>query len=239
MNPPDTPSLRVMAMGWHDLLFAHWRVPVAVLRPHIPDTLAIDTFEGHAWIGVVPFRMSGVRPRILPALPPFSAFPELNVRTYVSARGRPGVWFFSLDAASRLAVRIARATFHLPYFDASMTCRSSSGDAIEYTSERTHRNAPPARFRGVYRPVGDVFQSRPGSLEHWLTERYCLYAADAAGRVHRGDVQHPPWTLQRAEARLDLCDMTRLIGWQPAGPPEHLLFSKDLRVTASWPVRIG
>jgi len=238
MNSQDTSPPRVLAMGWHDLLLAHWRVPVEVLRAHIPPDLTIDTFEGHAWIGLVPFRMSGVRPRMLPALPTFSAFPELNLRTYVSTRGRPGGWCFSVDAASWLAVRAARATFHLPYFDARMTCRSEGDEAIEYTSERTHRNAPPARFVGGYRPVGAVFQSRPGTLEYWLTERYCLYAADPAGRVYRGDVQHRPWSLRKAEARFDVCDMTRLIGWHPAGAPEHLLFSRDLWVTASWPVRI-
>src|SRR5262249_36943564 len=112
-----------VAMSWHDLLFLHWPVPVDSLRPHIPAALAIDTFEGSAWLGVVPFRMSGVRPRYMPKAPWVSAFPELNVRTYVSIGGKPGVWFFSLDAANPIAVWLARATFHLPYMHARMASR--------------------------------------------------------------------------------------------------------------------
>ncbi len=131
----------VMAQTWHDLLFAHWPVPIATLRPHIPTCLAIDTFEGQAWLAVVPFRMSGVRLRGTPA-PWLSAFPELNVRTYVAADGKPGVWFFSLDAGNPLAVAIARAWFHLPYFRARMSCEERN-DWIEYKSERTHRHHPP------------------------------------------------------------------------------------------------
>src|SRR5690349_6710130 len=110
----------IMAQNWHELLFAHWRVPVEAVRPLVPQGLEIDLFAGDAWLSVVPFRMSGVRLRGTPALPWLSSFPELNVRTYVCAEGRPGVWFFSLDAASRLAVGVARAWFHLPYFNARM-----------------------------------------------------------------------------------------------------------------------
>ena len=176
----------VLAMGWHDLLFAHWRVPTEVLRPRIPAALEIDDFEGDAWVGVVPFRMSGVRPRFVPSMPGLSWFPELNLRTYVRHEGRAGVWFFSLDAASRVAVRLARATFHLPYFDARMSCTPLDGGGVEYESVRIHRDAPAAVFKGSYRPKGPAFASRPGSLAHWLTERYCLYSADAAGRGYRG-----------------------------------------------------
>lgn len=225
----------VLAMGWHDLLFAHWRVPREVLRPLIPPPLEIDTFAGEAWLGVVPFRMSGVRPRCTPPLPPLSAFPELNVRTYVTHGGRPGVWFFSLDAASWLAVRVARATFHLPYFDAQMECRRGPDGVIEYRSERTHRGVAGARLVARYRPVGPVFRSKPGTLEHWLTERYWLYSANRSGRVYRGEVRHAPWPLQRAEAELQGCDMTRLLGWSPpAGTAAHLLFARGVTVTACW-----
>jgi len=229
----------VLAMGWHDLLFAHWRVPVGVLRPWIPAPLSMDTFHGEAWIGVVPFRMSGVRPRWTPPFRPVSAFPELNVRTYVTHQGRPGVWFFSLDAASRIAVRLARATFHLPYFDARMECLDEQDGGIRYASARVHRGAPAATFAATYRPIGPVFASRIGSLEHWLTERYCLYAADARGRVYRGDVRHVPWPLQHAEATIRECDMTRCLGWQPNDEPPHLLFARNLAVTACWPVDVS
>lgn len=226
----------ILSMGWLDLLFAHWPVPCEVLRPLIPASLGIDVFDGHAWLGIVPFRMSAVRLRCMPALPSVSAFPELNVRTYVTLGGRPGVWFFSLDAASRLAVRVARATFHLPYFDARMEWRPCQDGGIEYRSERTHRGVVGARLVVRYRPVGPVFRSEPGSLEHWLTERYCLYSTDGAGRVYRGDVQHDPWPLQRAEAEIQQCDMTRLLGWSPsAATSAHLLFSRGVTVTARWP----
>ncbi len=120
-----------MRMSWHDLLFAHAPVPVAALRAVVPAGLELDTFDGVAWLGVVPFRMTRVGPRVLPPLPGLHAFPELNVRTYVTRDGRPGVWFFSLDAANRLAVWTARRFFHLPYFHAAMTCRAD-GDGIEH-----------------------------------------------------------------------------------------------------------
>src|SRR5271168_3900251 len=172
----------VMAQSWHDLLFAHWpidptlmRAPMrALTRPHIPAALQVDTFDGQAWIAVVPFRMSGVRLRATPPLPWLSAFPELNVRTYVVADRKPGVWFFSLDAQNPAAVAIARAWFHLPYFRARMQCAARDG-SIHYSSERTHHGASPAALRVNYRPAGEIFEAKPGSLEHFLTERYCLY----------------------------------------------------------------
>ncbi len=226
----------ILSMGWLDLLFAHWPVPCEVLRPLIPASLGIDVFDGHAWLGIVPFRMSAVRPRWMPALPSISAFPELNVRTYVTLGGRPGVWFFSLDAASWLAVRVARATFHLPYFDARMTCRPLAEDGVEYTSQRTHSGIVGARMEASYRPIGPVFQSEPGSLEHWMTERYSLYSADGRNRVFRGDVMHEPWPLQRAEASFGHCDMTRILEWEPARHlPPHLLFARRVEVKAAWP----
>jgi len=241
MTAPERPGRPwILAMGWQDLLFAHWRVPPEVLSRWIPDPLRLDTFEGEAWLGVVPFRMCGVRPRFAPPLPPVSAFPELNLRTYVTHGGHPGVWFFSLDAASRVAVRMARATFHLPYFDARMTCRPLAGDGIEYTSQRTHRGVVGARLEASYRPRGPVFRSEPGSLEHWLTERYCLYSVDGRGRVFRGDVAHEPWPLQRAEASFGHCDMTRILEWEPARHElPHLLFARRVEVKAAWPERVS
>jgi hypothetical protein len=188
-----------MAQIWHDLLFAHWRVSAATLRPLIPEQLAIDAFDGSAWLAVVPFRMSGVRLRGTPALPWLSAFPELNVRTYVVRDGKPGVWFFSLDAGNPLAVAIARAWFHLPYFRARMHCEQRDG-SIEYASERKHRNAPAAALRCRYRPVGSTFSPAPGTLEHFLTERYCLYAVDAGSHLIRAEIHHSPWPLQHADA---------------------------------------
>jgi len=196
-----------MAQSWHDLLFTHWPVEAALLRPLLPPQLQIDTFEGCAWLAVVPFRMTGVRLRGTPSVPWLSAFPELNVRTYVTCGRKPGVWFFSLDASNSLAVVIARAWFHLPYFRARMTCAEHEG-WIHYASERTHRGAPAASLKGRYRPVGRVFCPQPGTLEHFLTERYCLYTTNARAQIIRGEIHHPPWPLQPAEAELARNSMT-------------------------------
>ena len=201
----------VMAQMWHDLLFAHWPVDAKALRPLLPERLQIDTFGGQAWLAVVPFRMTGVRLRVTPVLPWLSAFPELNVRTYVTRGGKPGVWFFSLDAGNSLAVAIARAWFHLPYFRARMSCVETDG-WIQYQSERTHRGAPTGLLTGRYRPVGEVFSARRGTLEYFLTERYCLYAADRRGRVIRGEIHHPPWLLQEAEAEFTGNTMAEALG---------------------------
>jgi uncharacterized protein len=201
----------IMAQSWHDLLFAHWPIDSAQLRAHIPAALQIDTFERQAWIAVVPFRMSGVRLRLTPALPLLSAFPELNVRTYVVADGKPGVWFFSLDAQNPVAVAAARAWFHLPYFRARMYCKGREG-WIHYASDRTHRAANPAVLHTKYRPTGEAFRSKHGTLEHFLTERYCLYAADSRGRLSRGEIHHQPWQLQMAEAQFEQNSMTEAGG---------------------------
>ena len=228
----------VLFMSWHDLLFIHWPVPENALRPLIPPALSLDTFDGGAWLGITPFRMSGVRPHFLPSIPPLSNFPELNARTYVTAEGKPGIWFFSLDAANPLAVRIARATFGLPYFDARMTCRLTGGE-VRYGSVRTHRGAPRAWFAGRYRPVGGAVDSSPGTLEHFLTERYCLYSASERGDVYRGDIHHHPWPLQRAEAEVESLAMTAQIGVTLPETEPLLHFSRRLDTLAWPPRRIG
>ncbi|MGI9048947.1 MAG: YqjF family protein [Rubrobacteraceae bacterium] len=227
---PDGPW--VLSMSWRDLLFMHWPVPEGVLRPLIPRDLELDTFDGSAWLGVVPFRMTGVRPRFLPGVPWLSNFPELNLRTYVSAGGKPGIWFFSLDAHNPVAVRIARATFKLPYFDAKMSCRTS-GDTIHYNSTRTHRGVPEASFVGGYRPTGETFDSRPGTLENFLTERYCLYAG-GDGRVMRGDIHHSMRPLQSAEVEVEKLVMTEQIGLEQPDSEPLLHYARRLDVVA-WP----
>lgn len=221
-------------MKWHDLLFMHWPVRVDRLRPLIPSALEIDTFDNAAWLGVVPFRMTGIRPRYTPTLPYLSTFPELNVRTYVKIAGKPGVWFFSLDAANPIAVQVARRAFHLPYFDAHMSCVSGGG-VTQYQSTRTHRAAPHANFRGRYQPIGEVFEATRGSLDKWLTERYCLYAANRNGRIFRGDIHHQRWPLQRAEAEIVTNTMTEQLGFELPRTQPLLHFAKQLNVVAWMP----
>ena len=227
----------VMAQTWHDLLFANWPASAAALRRLIPPQLQIDTFEGRAWLAVVPFRMTGVRLRGTPSLPWLSAFPELNVRTYVTFGGKPGVWFFSLDAANPLAVAIARAWFRLPYFRARMSCAEHEG-WIHYGSERTHGRAPAALLKGWYRPVGDVFSPQPGTLEHFVTERYCLYTTDARGQIIRGEIHHPPWPLQPAEAEFACNSMSESLGIALT-PPPLLHFARRQHVLVWAPGKIA
>ena len=230
----------VLRMRWHDLLFMHWAVPAEVLRPLIPTVLHLDTFDGAAWLGVVPFRMEDVRPRFVPGVPWLSSFPELNLRTYVSHRGKPGIWFFSLDAHNPIAVRLARATFGLPYFDARMSCRSTR-DEVRYRSVRTHKEAPSARFAAAYRPTGETFDSQPGSLENFLTERYCLYSAGVGGRrrVRRGDIHHRLWPLQRAEVEVEELKMTGQIGVELPETEPVLHYASRIDVVAWPPARIA
>lgn len=227
----------IMAQHWHDLLFAHWSLPPTTLRPLVPAALRLDTFADQAWVGVVPFRMSGVRPRGIVAVPWLSSFPELNVRTYVTAAdgSKPGVCFWSLDAANPIAVAIARRWFHLPYFNALMSLQRD-GDAITYRSRRTHRDAPPAELLMRYRPTGPVFRAQSGSLEHWLTERYCLYTVTNRNRVMRGEIHHPPWPLQPAAAEFEINTMAQAAGIDLPNSAPLLHFAARLDVVA-WPPR--
>ena len=244
----------VMAQTWLDLLFAHWSLPVEELRPLVPPTLELDTFEGRAWVGVVPFRMRGVRPRGLPGLPWVSAFPELNVRTYVRARDegrvKPGVYFFSLEAANPLAVRIARGLFRLPYFDARMSCDDDGSGGLRYRSERTHRGAPAARFVARYGPsraaAGSELDSEGGGgaeLTAWLTERYALYttglgadAMRADARVRIGEIHHAPWPLEPAWLECETEEMARASGIELPDEAPLLHFARELEVVV-WRLR--
>jgi uncharacterized protein YqjF (DUF2071 family) len=184
-----------MHQTWHDLLFMHWPLPPADLRPLVPPQLELDTFDNHAWVAVVPFWMSGIRARGLPPIPGISRFPELNVRAYVRYRGKAGVYFFSLDAANSPAVWAARKFYHLPYFRACMRTEQQDSEII-YSSQRLNGEAD---FEGRYRPITGVQLRQSGSLEHFLTERYCLFTV-ADNVVYCGEIHHPPWPLQDATA---------------------------------------
>jgi uncharacterized protein YqjF (DUF2071 family) len=228
--PPRKPW--VLAMRWHDLLFIHWPMRPEIIRPLLPAEVELDTFDGWAWIGVVPFHMSGVRLRFTPPLWPVSRFAELNVRTYVKTPGRSGVWFFSLDAASKVAVRAARL-LGLPYFDAQMSVEPSE-KKVAYHSARIHDKAPPAEFEATYGPTGPVYYSAPDSLDRWLTARYCLYAAHGKQVVY-GDIDHPPWPLQPAEMDLRVNTMTKHLGITLPVAKPLLHFARRLDVVA-WPI---
>ena len=196
-RPPEAPLLR---QEWSDLLFMHWPVPVALLQPHLPPRLRIDTYDGMAWLAVVPFRMSKVRTRLTPPVPGASEFLELNVRTYVHLDGVPGVWFFSLDATNALAVWLARTVFNLPYLRATMRMDSPGAQLRQFTAERTHSGVPAAHFRATWTIGVPLPPAEPGSLAFFLTERYCLYASNKAQtKLYRGRVAHEPWPLRSAQ----------------------------------------
>ena len=231
-RPFPLPHTRwVMVQRWHDLLFAHWRCPLTELRRLIPEPLEIDTFDGSAWIGIVPFVMSNTRPRFSPIA--MTGFPELNVRTYVRHGDEEGVWFFSLDASNPLAVRAARAAVHLPYYDARMGMKVAPDGSVAYHSERTHRGAPPAVFDATYRPEGEAHRAAPGTLEHFLVERYELFSTSRRGLLHV-TIAHPPWPLQRASARIERSTMAAAAGIALTGHPAHLHFAARVDVR-TWP----
>lgn len=237
----------VMTQTWNDLLFAHWPVATEQLRTLVPTPFEIDECNGSAWLGVVPFHMTNVAPRFVPALPWVSAFPELNVRTYVTVGGKPGVFFLSLDAGNALAVAAARALLNLPYYSAAMTV-DSSGDTVGYTSERERQGEPAGRprqgdgaraaFTARYRGLGDRRPSPRGTLEHFLTERYCLYAVDHALHAYRLEIHHPEWALESAEAEISLNTMADAAGIRlpPMAPLLH--FSKRQDAVCWAPARL-
>jgi uncharacterized protein YqjF (DUF2071 family) len=210
---PDRPWM--LAQTWHDTLFAHWPAPYEAMREIVPATIPLDTFDGRAWIGVTPFEVSGFRMRGTIPVPVVSRFPELNVRTYVSLDGKPGIYFLSLDADSRVSVLGARRSHRLPYFRSQMSVRRDRG-WVQYES---HRPDSAAGFEGRYRGVGEQFYAERGTLAHWLTERYCLYTVDERHRVFRGDIHHGPWLLRGAEAAIELNMITEPYGIELEGEP--------------------
>jgi hypothetical protein len=231
-----------MAQRWNDLLFAHWPLPVTAISRLLPPGLEVDTFDASAWLGAVPFWMDRVRTRVAGettfGVPTTTRFAELNLRTYVRSRltGRSGVYFFSLDAASALAVLGARTLFHLPYFLAEMSCTTDSEGCIHYESRRmlTRKSV---RFRANYRGMGRTGNgapSSPGSLEHFLTERYCLFTTDGK-RLLVGDIHHLPWPLEAAEAEIGLNSLPQAHGLTLPNRAPILHFARELEVYI-WPL---
>jgi uncharacterized protein YqjF (DUF2071 family) len=218
-----------LGQTWEDLLFAHWRVPFDAVRANVPAELEVEEHDGSAWLGVVPFRITGLRLRGTLPLPGLSSFLELNVQTYVrAADGKPGIWFFSLDASSRLAVDVGRRAYRLPYFHARMSV-DRHGPWIDYTCARLEERG--RVFSGRYRPEGDVFTAQPASLEWFLTERYCFYAIDDAGALRRGEIHHDLWPLQRAEAEVELTTISAV----ECDDAPHCLFARR-QDAVIWPL---
>ena len=206
----------------------------SILAPLIPSQLSIDTFDGKAWIGVIPFTMWGIRASFLPPIPGTSAFHELNVRTYVHYRGVPGVWFFSLDAANRLAVWGARTFYHLPYFNARMSLKQQ-GTQIDYSSMREDSRGAPANFHATWTIGEPLPQSKPESLEFFLTERYCLYAFHRE-RLFRSRIFHQPWPLRQASVQSSQSTMITSLGIQQPETEPRLHYAESIAVDI-WPLK--
>jgi uncharacterized protein YqjF (DUF2071 family) len=216
----------VQAQTWVEHAFLHWRLERAEVARLLPGSVELETFDGAAWLGVTPFLLTGLRLRGLPPLPGVSSFPEVSARTYVTRDGKPGLWYFALDAGSTLAVEAAKRVYRLPYSRAQM--RYVRGD------ERVHLESARAgaAFSVDYRGSGDLFHAEPGSLEAFLAERYCIYTEDG-GRVFRAELHHPRWSLQAGEATVDLNTFTPL---PLRSQPDHVLFSPRQDVLV-WPLR--
>jgi uncharacterized protein YqjF (DUF2071 family) len=226
----------VLRQRWLDLLFIHWPVAVADVRRLVPPSLDIQEFGGSSWVGIVAFKIEGLSWRFLPDLPYFSSFPELNLRLYVEAKGKPGVWFVSLDADSAAAVFGARAAFSLPYWRARIVLKREQG-RVAFTSAR--RGHPETAFEIRYAPTGAAAEAAPGTLDHFLTERYCLFTERPGGRLRRLDIHHPPWRLQRADADIGvntLASSQGVVIGEAARPILH--FSRRQDVLAWWPERV-
>jgi uncharacterized protein YqjF (DUF2071 family) len=228
-----------MAQRWSNLLFAHWALPADAVRSRVPAVLPVDLRDGQAWVSVTPFQLSHLRAHGMPPVPGLSEFPELNVRTYVTINDIPGVYFFSLDADHALAVAGARLSYHLPYRRAAMKADVAPDGSVLYQSRRTERGAPAAEFIARYRPTGEIIHAEPGSLDYFLSERYCLYTVDDSGRVHRAEIHHLPWPLQPAEADIQRNSMGEAAGISLPPRPHHCTFSSRLDVVIWTPERAG
>ena len=230
---PDQPVL--LHQNWHHLLFLHWEVPVAELQSLLPLRLTADTFEGKAFVGLVPFTLSGVRPVMTPPLPWISSFHEINVRTYVHLDGRdPGVWFFNLDASSMIAVAAARAAYKLPYYEAAIDFDEKRGahPIIDFNARRTDaRGVTPAHAHIRYQPSEGAFTpSAPNTLEHFLLERYILYSEDEQRQLYRARVHHQPYPAQRVD--VSALDETLIwaAGIKRAEQPAYRHYAREVNV---------
>jgi uncharacterized protein len=233
----------LMYQSWRHLLFLHWAVTPEVIQATLPKGLVVDTFERQAYLGLVPFTMRNIRPIGLPAVPYLSNFHECNVRTYVrDINGEnPGVWFYSLDAANLIAVKLARALFHLPYFHAEMALslqKTEIGDVVSYKTTRKGAigNEAFCQVEWTYDP--EIYQAQPETLDHFLCERYQLYTAKK-GRLYTGLVHHTPYPLQHVTSLEIAQNLTDAAGFPPFTlPPQTLHYSQGVDVRVSPLVQI-
>ena len=226
----------IMTQRWNDLLFLHYPVAPETLRPLVPELLTLDTYQQRAWVTVTPFWINHLRPPGVPSLPWLSHFSEINVRTYVTYKRKPGVYFFSLDASSLPSIWAARMFYRLPYWRASMKVKGRGSPKLDYFSRREH-GPKPAELRCSYGPASEMFHARPGSIEHFLTERYCLYAFSRK-RLYRGEIHHLPWDLQSATFEVEQNTMAHTAGIEIPPQPELVYFARELKVLFWAPERL-
>ncbi|PLT30818.1 YqjF family protein [Peribacillus deserti] len=204
---PSSPWL--IKQDWNDLLFLHWPVAVETIRDKIPERLELDLFEGAAWITITPFKVTGMRFHGLPPIPLLNAYLELNVRTYVRFNGIPGIYFFSLDADHLPSVIGAKTFFGLPYKLAKMSYKKENG-VITFTNRRTPAGQAEEVFHASYKPEGDLFSAIPGTLDHWLMERYCLFTYRGS-QFYRGDIHHDKWEMNLARTDIEANSMASIL----------------------------
>lgn len=227
----------IMIQTWKNLLFAHYPVPKSVLRPLLPSCFELDTYDSTAWISIVPFQMSTIHIHGLSKLPLSPTFDEINVRTYVNFGGKPGVYFFSLDANNKLAVFLANMSYNLPYMDAKIQF-SKDDETVKFHSERTDSRVEKGVFSATYSPIGDVFTSIPGSLDYWLTERYVFFVIKKK-KIYEGNIYHQHWPLQHAKATIKTNTVARCVGIRIENSPAILHYCEKLDILAWIPKKVG
>lgn len=227
-RPDPLPNERwLMTQTWEVLLFIHYPVEKDVVQQHVPPSLEVDTFEGTAWVSVVPFWTKNIRMHGLPPVPFASSFLELNVRTYVTYKEKKGVYFFSLDANHLPAVLIARTIFSLPYLHAKIHF-SRFHDSIHFQSVRKHHGYSKACFEAIYKPTSDTFVAKKNSLEAWLTERYSLLLTKK-NHVYIGHIHHKPWPLQHADVEMIANDVLSFLSTSLQNKKPFVHYSKYIR----------
>jgi uncharacterized protein YqjF (DUF2071 family) len=225
----------VLFMTWRDLLFASWRVPAEALRSKVPPELELDTFDGSAWVTLVPMRVTDMHWRGIPPIPGMDGFRELNLRTYIKRKDRPGVYFLSIDCPASYSDWIARHFFGVPYYEAQIATYND-GATFHIASERTQKDKPPAALFAKFRPESASAPPMPGTLDSFLVERYSLYFV-GGGKVYRGDIQHDQWLLHNAELELDVNTISTAAGLEWGAKPDHVGFVQRTDTLIFPPVR--